>query len=202
MRELTDMELDAVVRQPFPKSISNQGMTRSAGAGVLRKAERAAGKPTTDKPPLPPDEARDRRIKALSTQVQNLRARIAWYTEQAAKRGIMTFTAMAAISKALHPEHEPSTADIEEEAATPLTFEQLKPRLIDLLTAMSSADRFDAFEDIAAAFDDIEFRGRFGTIDVPLFLAAQGAARQQRGGDPLDPLASPRRSHQALGAAP
>ena len=71
-------------------------------------------KPKAEKPPLPPDEARDRRIKALTTENQNLKRRIAAderHYKEAEKRGVMGFKAIAAISKALHPEHEPTKAE-------------------------------------------------------------------------------------------
>jgi predicted RNase H-like nuclease (RuvC/YqgF family) len=46
------------------------------GLKNAQRQMRAGSTPKAAKPPLPPDEARDRRIKALTTQVRNLRQEI------------------------------------------------------------------------------------------------------------------------------
>jgi chromosome segregation ATPase len=66
----------------------------------------ATPKQRTSKPPLPPDEQRERRIKALNTQVRNLKANLATI----AGRGSMSFATQSAIAKCLHPDHKPSEA--------------------------------------------------------------------------------------------
>jgi predicted RNase H-like nuclease (RuvC/YqgF family) len=77
----------------------------------LKLAQRQA-RPKAAKAPLPPDEARERTIKALRTQVRNLKAelRYAYMT----KVGVMNFATMNVISKALHPDHKPSATEREE----------------------------------------------------------------------------------------
>jgi hypothetical protein len=78
--------------------------------GQLERQQRQS--PKADKPPLPPDEARDRRIKALETRVRNLRAELHASQEwNRGKDGSMNFKTMAAISKVLHPDREPSEAE-------------------------------------------------------------------------------------------
>jgi hypothetical protein len=75
--------------------------------------ERKPAKPKADKPPLPPDEIRDRQIKSLKTRVRNLQAELyasrEWHTGKA--DGNMSFQTMSAISKVLHPDREPSETD-------------------------------------------------------------------------------------------
>jgi hypothetical protein len=67
-----------------------------------------ATKPKADKPPLPPDEERDRQIKALKTRVQNLTAELKATREWKGGGDSMNFVTMSAISKCLHPDHEAS----------------------------------------------------------------------------------------------
>src|SRR5258707_9255168 len=55
---------------------------RAAQAQAFRDGwKRRAAKPKAEKPPLPPDEARDRRIKALTTETRNLRAQVRYMRE-------------------------------------------------------------------------------------------------------------------------
>jgi hypothetical protein len=74
------------------------------GRSAARKAAKAA------RPPLPPDEVRDRQIKALKTANQTLRAKLraneAWYAAE--RPTVMSFKTVSAISLALHPEHAPT----------------------------------------------------------------------------------------------
>src|SRR5262249_6309501 len=65
-----------------------------AGLQAARRAERQrVESPKASKPLLPPDEARDRRIKALTTQVRNLRTELRlaknYFDEEIAKTGGM-----------------------------------------------------------------------------------------------------------------
>jgi len=71
----------------------------------------ALTKPKTKKPPLPPDEARERKIKALTTQVQNLRTVI----QAIVGRASMPRATLNAIAKALHPDRKLSEAEREAE---------------------------------------------------------------------------------------
>jgi len=66
------------------------------------------------KPPLPPDEARERKIKALTTQVQNLRAVI----QAIVLRASIPRATLNAIAKALHPDRKLSEAEREAERET------------------------------------------------------------------------------------
>jgi hypothetical protein len=83
----------------------------------LRPAPKPPPKPKVVKPPLPPDEVRDREIKGLKTRVRNLNFELhsmrQWDREQQSKKGTMDFATVSAISKCLHPEH---TSTEEEQA--------------------------------------------------------------------------------------
>jgi hypothetical protein len=85
-------------------------------ASEQRKAKRPAPQP---RPPLPPDEQRDRRIKALTTANQNLRVKVRHleqhFEDAIAKAGGMSFKTQSAIAKALHPDVSPA----DREAARP-----------------------------------------------------------------------------------
>jgi len=69
---------------------------------------RAASPPKAAKPPLPPDEVRDRRIKALETANRNLRQRISLdeihYKDGLATAGGMSFKTQSLIAKVLAPD--------------------------------------------------------------------------------------------------
>jgi hypothetical protein len=85
------------------------------GLRIARRQQRVESKPPkAAKPPLPPDEVRDRKIKAQQTTIQNLRGELRimerHYAEME-KRGIMSPDAVRAIAKALHPDHAPSEAE-------------------------------------------------------------------------------------------
>jgi hypothetical protein len=70
-------------------------------------------KPKTERPPLPPDEERDRIIKGLKTRVQNLRLELHYTREwhKGKADGSMSFQTMSAIAKTLHPDRTPSEAE-------------------------------------------------------------------------------------------
>jgi hypothetical protein len=78
-----------------------------------RFALQQRSKPKAEKPPLPPDEERDRQIKGLKTRVQNLRSQLhaerEWHRHKA--DGSMSFQTMSAISKALHPDADPGKTE-------------------------------------------------------------------------------------------
>jgi hypothetical protein len=71
-----------------------------------RFAPRQRSKLKAEKPPLPPDEERDRQIKGLKTRVQNLRVQLhaerEWHRHK--DGGSMSFQTVSAISKVLHPD--------------------------------------------------------------------------------------------------
>jgi chromosome segregation ATPase len=72
------------------------------------ESKRQEAKFKTEKPPLPPDEERDRRIKALTTQNRNLRAEMRhmgeWHRSEMSKVGGMSFATQGALAKVLHPD--------------------------------------------------------------------------------------------------
>ena len=80
--------------------------------------KRRAAEPKAEKPPLPPDEERERIIKGLRTRVRNLTAELnhthAWY---AAKRGIMSRQTRIAIDKVLHNDTRNNASEAERDAA-------------------------------------------------------------------------------------
>jgi hypothetical protein len=78
---------------------------------------REPAKPKTERPPLPPDEERERQIKSLKTRVRNLTSELHFMREHGdsmiAQRGGMNFRTMSAIANALHPDHKPSDTERE-----------------------------------------------------------------------------------------
>lgn len=80
--------------------------------------QQRAAKPKAEKPPLPPDEERERIIKGLRTRVRNLTAELhhvrEWNSSRKDNKGSMNFNTMSAIAKALHPDREPSAAERDE----------------------------------------------------------------------------------------
>jgi hypothetical protein len=82
--------------------------------------KRPAAKPKAERPPLPPDEARDRRIKALMTENRNLKTAInnlgQGFADRLAAAGAMSFATQAAIAKCLHPDKQPPTKEERNEA--------------------------------------------------------------------------------------
>jgi hypothetical protein len=88
------------------------------GLQAARRAERQrVESPKASKPPLPPDEARDRRIKALTTQNRNLRAELRhaknYFDEEMAKKGGMNFKTLSAVARCLHPDTRDEVSDAE-----------------------------------------------------------------------------------------
>jgi hypothetical protein len=86
-----------------------------------RFASRRHGvKPKAARPPLPPDEERDRQIKSLKTMVQNLRAKnaemIRWHDAEMRRHGKMQRATFVAVTKALHPDerHKLTAKQIDE----------------------------------------------------------------------------------------
>jgi hypothetical protein len=87
-------------------------------ANARRDAATKVAQSKADKPPLPPDEVRDRQIKSLKTQVRNLNQLLSaherHYAEQSRDRGVMAFKTVSLISKALTSQRSPTDADREE----------------------------------------------------------------------------------------
>ena len=83
-------------------------MTAGVKSGKAQNGRMFSGvsKPKVRKPPLPPDEERERTIKGLRTQVRNLKASLV----AVAGRASMSFATQSVIAKALHPDHKPSEA--------------------------------------------------------------------------------------------
>jgi hypothetical protein len=83
---------------------------------------REPAKPKVEKPPLPPDEARDRQIKGLKTANKNMRAELhhlrEWCrTTGIPERGGMSFNIHGRIFKPLHPDHRKHLTRAELDAA-------------------------------------------------------------------------------------
>src|SRR5262245_66057885 len=70
----------------------------------LKAAAAAAAQPNAEL------VARDRHIKALNTRVRNLQAQVD-ELRLALAHGAMNFKTLAALSKALHPDHVPTDAE-------------------------------------------------------------------------------------------
>jgi hypothetical protein len=94
---------------PLPRTSEELLARRTA------ERERVAAKPKAEKPPLPPDEQRERRIAALTTRVRNLTGELnhfkKWHESEMQERGGMSFTTRAAISKALRDDRETTDAE-------------------------------------------------------------------------------------------
>jgi predicted RNase H-like nuclease (RuvC/YqgF family) len=84
-----------------------------AGLQNLQRQQRAESKPKAERPPLPPDEERERIIKGLKTRVRNLTAELRhtheWYGRL--HDGKMSFETMSVIAKVLHPDRQPSETE-------------------------------------------------------------------------------------------
>ena len=80
--------------------------------GARFAPKQRAAKPKAEKPPLPPDEARDKKIKALTTENKNLKQHILYLLEHSRDgSGSMNFATQSAIAKCLHPDRAPSETD-------------------------------------------------------------------------------------------
>jgi hypothetical protein len=92
--------------------IQQMALDAAAQAQAFRdEARRRAAQPKPERPPLPPDELRDRRIKALTTENRNLRAKLRDREQRYQRVGGMGFAAESAIAKCLHPDYVPSEAE-------------------------------------------------------------------------------------------
>src|SRR5262249_38298795 len=76
---------------------------------LASERSRTASPPKAAKLPLPPDEARERAIKGLRTQVQNLKAALTAVVGRAS----MPRATLNAIAKALHPDRKLSESERE-----------------------------------------------------------------------------------------
>jgi cell division septum initiation protein DivIVA len=87
--------------------------------------EKALGaKPKAEKAPLPPDEVRERRIKALTTQVRNLKQLVSMheqhYAEAVAKVGGLPRSTKIAVDKVLHPDTRGHATEADKDEASQL----------------------------------------------------------------------------------
>jgi hypothetical protein len=78
--------------------------------------KRRAAKPKVERPALTPDEARDKRLEALTKENQRLKAHILLVVGQS-RNGSMNFKTMSAIAKPLHPEQRKHMTRTELDAA-------------------------------------------------------------------------------------
>jgi hypothetical protein len=94
--------------------------------GGLAPPPRKPAPPKTAKPPLPPDEARERIIKGLRTQVQNLKEELRFseqhYKDALAKAGGLPRAGQNAIAKVLHPDTRRGATDADRDAAATAFF--------------------------------------------------------------------------------
>jgi hypothetical protein len=86
------------------------------------RQQRASTPPKPAKPPLPPDEVRERQIKSLKTRVRNLvwelHASQEWHKRKA--DGSMSFQTMSAVAKCLHPESRQHVTEADKDKALKL----------------------------------------------------------------------------------
>lgn len=92
--------------------------------------KRAEAKPKPEKPPLPPDEERDRIIKGLRTRVRHLMSEVhhmrAHAEDVQSKTGGIDFRTTAAIAKCIFPDQRNNATDADKDAATKLFTQFLK----------------------------------------------------------------------------
>jgi hypothetical protein len=107
--------------------MQEMGLEMAAQAQGFRdevKRRAANAKPKAAKPPLPPDEARDRRIKALTTEVRTLKAHILHMVEHQAARDAMTGglprATQVVIDKVLHPDTRGHATEADKDSASKL----------------------------------------------------------------------------------
>jgi hypothetical protein len=114
---------ERVVGAGDPHGLS-PGLQRSWRATPPSRNGAPGNKPKAAKPPLPPDEARDRRIKALATENRNLKAKLRImqerYNDGLAKAGGMSFATQSAIAKVLHPDTRKQATEAELDKACKL----------------------------------------------------------------------------------
>lgn len=95
---------------------------RLENAGLVRALRDAkAAKPKPEKA-VTPDEAAERRIKAATTELRNLKAKLRGLVEhyETSKPGVMPIATVRAIAKALHVDHRRHASTEEHEAACEL----------------------------------------------------------------------------------
>ena len=92
-----------------------QAAELAAAKGRIHELLQQEAKRKAEKPPLPPDEVRDKRIKSLTTANKNLRTELfileQHYNEAMAKAGAMSFTTRGTIHKGLQPESSGEARD-------------------------------------------------------------------------------------------
>ena len=111
-RPVTNGKLEEELAQAQARIAEMEEEVRGLRLHIRFGPKRRAAKPKAEKPPLPPEEARDRRIKALTTENQNLKKHVLYLLEHSRDgSGSMSFATQSAIAKCLHPDHSPSEAD-------------------------------------------------------------------------------------------
>ena len=89
-----------------------------------RDSAARAAQTKAEKPPLPPDEVRERQIKSLKTQVQNLKGLVRTheqhYAEAVAKAGGLPRSTKTAIDKVLHPDSRRHATEADKNEASQL----------------------------------------------------------------------------------
>jgi hypothetical protein len=112
----------AEARRAEPKQVAELRRINASLERELARRDSAAkaAKTKAEKPPLPPDEVRERRIKALTTQVQNLKQLLSvheqHFAETARQKGLMPPQTVRLISKALHSDNGVPSAELLENA--------------------------------------------------------------------------------------
>jgi hypothetical protein len=98
------------------------GETEGRATGARRFApQQRASRPKVEKPPLPPDEQRDREIKGLRTRVRNLtqelRAFTQYHKDEMARTGGMPRPTRIALDKVLHPDTRKQATETDKDEA-------------------------------------------------------------------------------------
>jgi hypothetical protein len=86
------------------------------------ESQRRAAKPKAEKAPLPPDEQREREIKALRTRIRNLLAEHRHMQALWLSRGLMPERTRRLLAKCLHPDTRDNASKAHKDEASALFF--------------------------------------------------------------------------------
>jgi hypothetical protein len=106
---------DARVRKLEAELARERTRCKMLEEGLVAAPRPRESKPKVEKPPLPPDEQRERIIKGLRTQVRNLRAERDYIIST--RIGVMTFKTQNAIAKVLHPDSREHASEADKDEA-------------------------------------------------------------------------------------